>query len=209
MNTDRYSRSLVALLVLATIALALLAGPVDAAKKTKEQLANLPAKYRIWLDSVDMLITKQEKQAFLELEKDYQRDAFIERFWTFRDPYPQTLRNEFKERWITRTEEALSMFGRLDEDRSRTFLLNGSPEARIEIKCSELWPLEVWYYRRTENVGSDILLMFYQAGGLGVFRLWYPTDGTDALLRFPSGDISSCNLRDLEAIQAALNFAQL
>lgn len=209
MNGDSYSRSLVVLVVLATLALAFLAGPVDAAKKTKEQIANLPAQYRLWLQSVDLLITKEEKKAFLELKKDYQRDAFIERFWSFRDPYPQTLRNELKERWISRTEEALSMFGRLDEDRSRTLLLNGSPEVRIEIKCTEVWPLEVWYYQRTENVGSEILLMFYQSGGLGVFRLWYPSDGANALLRYPSGNISSCNLRDLEAIQAALNFAQL
>ncbi len=206
MNGNSYSRSLVALLVLATLALAPLAAPVDAAKKTKEQLANLPAKYRLWLHSVDLLITKEEKRAFLELGKDYQRDAFIERFWTFRDPYPQTTRNEFKERWINRSEEALSMFGRLDEDRSRVFLLNGTPEARIEVKCTELWPIEVWYYRRSENAG-EVLLMFFQKGGLGPFRIWYPTDGTGDLLRFPSGDISACGLNDLDTISAALNYA--
>jgi VWFA-related protein len=197
------------LLVLVTIVLAFLAGPVDAAKKIKEQLANLPEKYRLWLESVDLLITKAEKQAFLELEKDYQRDAFIERFWAFRDPYPQTLRNELKERWIAQSEEALSLFGRLDEDRSHIFLLNGPPDARIEVRCTDLWPTEVWYYRRTENAGSDILLMFYQRGALGAFRLWYPTDGVQDLLRFPGGEISGCKQDDLEAIQAAMNYAQL
>ena len=28
-----------------------------------------------------------------------QRDAFIRRFWGVRDPFPQTARNEFQERW--------------------------------------------------------------------------------------------------------------
>jgi VWFA-related protein len=207
-KADRYNRSFVALLVLGTLAIVLLAGPVEAAKKTKEQLENLPQKYKIWLASVDLLITKEERRAFLELEKDYQRDAFIERFWTFRDPYPQTTRNEFKERWINRSEEALSMFGRLDEARSSVYLLNGSPEARIEVKCTELWPIEVWYYRRSANAG-EVLVMFFQKGGLGPFRLWYPTDGTDELMRYPGGDISSCGINDMDTLRAVFNFAQL
>jgi VWFA-related protein len=207
-NGNSNRRSFVALLVLATIALVLLATPGDAAKKTKQQLADLPAKYRIWLQSVNLLITKEERKAFLELEKDYQRDAFIERFWDFRDPYPQTTRNEFKERWRNRSEEALSMFGRLDEDRSSVYLLNGSPEARIEVKCTELWPIEVWYYRRSEHAG-EVLVMFFQKGGLGPFRIWYPTDGTDELLRYPTGDISSCGLNDMDTLRAVFNYAQL
>ena len=43
-----------------------------------------------------MLITQAERDAFLALGKDYQRQAFIDAFWHARDPYPQTARNEFR-----------------------------------------------------------------------------------------------------------------
>src|SRR6185295_13790593 len=53
----------------------------------------LAPQYRQYLEDVLLLITKAEKKAFLALEKDYQRDAFIQGFWKARDPYPETPRN--------------------------------------------------------------------------------------------------------------------
>ncbi|MGB5175213.1 MAG: GWxTD domain-containing protein, partial [Thermoanaerobaculia bacterium] len=100
-------------------------------KELKAKLEALPQEYQLWVESVRILISDDELQAFLELEKDYQRDAFIERFWRSRDPYPQTPRNELKERWMSRVEEAKTLFGNLTEDRSRILLLNGIPTARI------------------------------------------------------------------------------
>ena len=47
---------------------------------------DLPADYRAWLEEVDSIVTKEELAAFLKLEKDYQRDAFIDRSWQERDP---------------------------------------------------------------------------------------------------------------------------
>jgi hypothetical protein len=61
-------------------------------KARKAALAALTDEYRLWLDSVDLIMSKEELDSFLELSKDYQRDAFIERFWQARDPYPQTIR---------------------------------------------------------------------------------------------------------------------
>ncbi|MGB5514900.1 MAG: GWxTD domain-containing protein, partial [Thermoanaerobaculia bacterium] len=109
-------------------------------KELKAKLEALPQEYQLWVESVRILISDDELQAFLELEKDYQRDAFIERFWRSRDPYPQTPRNELKERWMSRVEEAKTLFGNLTEDRSRILLLNGIPTARILVNCTELWP---------------------------------------------------------------------
>ena len=59
------------------------------AKKTKVP-DDLPERFKVWLDEVRLLITKEERETFLTIEKDYQRDAFIERFWKIRDPYPDT-----------------------------------------------------------------------------------------------------------------------
>ena len=68
-------------------------------KVRKAALAALPSQYQLWLESVDLIMSKEELDSFLELNKDYQRDAFIERFWKARDPYPQTPTNEARERW--------------------------------------------------------------------------------------------------------------
>ena len=86
----------------------------------------------------------EERATFLAIEKDYQRDAFIERFWKIRDPYPETGRNEFKDRWEARMVEVRSTFGDLADDRSTVLLLNGFPDAKVDIRCSGFYPAEVW-----------------------------------------------------------------
>ena len=43
--------------------------------------ADLAARYQSWLEEVAVLISPHERTAFLGLQKDYQRDAFIRRFW--------------------------------------------------------------------------------------------------------------------------------
>ena len=54
-------------------------------KEEKAAIEKLPEKYRQWLEEVAVLITPEERKAFLVLEKDYQRDAFIKQFWEVRD----------------------------------------------------------------------------------------------------------------------------
>ncbi len=182
--------------------------------KVKDQIAALAPEYQAWLEAVDVLITKEEKRAFLELDEDYQRDSFIEHFWRTRDSYPQTARNEFKERWIVRVKEARDLFGDLTEDRSRIYLLQGKPDARVEIRCTDLWHAEVWYYQSQpgadtaslRSVSSELLLLFYQRGG-SWYRLWYPGDGVEVLVRWPGGSIDSCRLSDTDVLRAAFRFA--
>jgi len=180
-------------------------------KEMKAKLAALPEEYRLWAESVRILISKDELKVFLELEKDYQRDAFIERFWRSRDPYPQTPRNELQERWMARVREAKTLFGNLTEDRSHILLLNGLPDARILIDCIELWPAEVWWYQRAENLGSEMALIFYQRGGLGAYRIWYPSDGLTGLIKFPGSDpwssIQMCRQSHIDALSAAFSLA--
>lgn len=134
-------RSPVAVLLIAALLFPLAAPAAAIAEK------DLPEVYRLWLQEVDPIITKAERKAFLELEKDYQRDAFIERFWQVRDPYPDTARNELRDSWGTRVTEAKQNFGSLDDERARFYLLNGSPAARLVDECGVLlWPTEVWIY---------------------------------------------------------------
>jgi len=151
-------------------------------REQKAALAKLPEKYRDWLNEVDVLISEAEKSTFLRLEKDYQRDAFIKRFWEVRDPIPGTPRNEFFDRWTARVEEAKLHFGNLLDDRARILLLNGEPAATFVSDCSTLlWPLEAWLYSGSDRLGEEFLVIFYKKWGAGLFRIWNPLEGVDAL----------------------------
>ena len=170
-----------------------------------DKAPQLQETYQRWLASVELLITEEEKAAFIELEKDYQRDAFIEQFWRVRDPYPSTARNEFKERWMARVDEVRYRFGELRDERSRVFLLNGSPDALVEIRCTDLWPAEAWYYKRAETIRSEIGLLFYQHWGTGPYRIWFPQDGFNVLRRFPGAtERLSCSIPQMEALRAVM-----
>lgn len=172
--------------VAAAIFLALASAPLLAISE-----ADLEPEYRAWLEEVAPILTKAEREAFLKLEKDYQREAFIERFWQARDPYPDTARNEMRETWTARVAEARLYFGGTKEERAKFYLLNGPPAARFEGQCSATtWPLEVWAYTRSERVHEDIMFfIFYRPFSQGPFRLWYPYEGISALLQFPRSGV--------------------
>jgi Ca-activated chloride channel family protein len=179
-------------------ALALVAGPSPAAAQTaaggpeagerqatEAAIAQLPARHRAFLQEVDLLLSAKERAAFLALEKDYQRDAFTARFWRSRDPFPETGRNEFRERWEERMVLAQDRFTDLSDDRARMLLYNGEPEQSEPLFCSELLrPLEVWQYSGTELIRTPFALVFYSHGGSrGRYRLWYPSQGLQPLLQ--------------------------
>ncbi|HEV7667984.1 MAG TPA: VWA domain-containing protein [Thermoanaerobaculia bacterium] len=148
----------------------------------KKLIAALSEEYRAWFEEVTILLSDEEKAAFLTLDKDYQRDAFIKRFWAVRDPYPETAKNEFKDRWQATIEQARASFGNLADDRSRLMLLNGPPDGRITSRCTTvLWPLEVWFYGRGNRLREEFVLVFYQRWGAGQYRLWAPGEGLDVL----------------------------
>ncbi|MEM7352451.1 MAG: GWxTD domain-containing protein, partial [Acidobacteriota bacterium] len=172
-------------LLLLTLVAGLVGPPAEAKKKkTKDAdlVALLPEKYQSWLEDVFYIISKDERALFLELEKDYQRDAFIERFWKVRDPYPRTTRNEFRDAYDARLRYAHENLGGVNDDRARIVLTNGAPTQVIEVRCSPyLWPTEVWYYDGSEKIAFEFLLLFYQQFGGGKFRLWQPSDGLEVL----------------------------
>ena len=188
----------------------------------RQAVANLPQTYQEWLQEVAPLITKEEREAFLKLEKDYQRDAFIENFWRVRDPYPDTARNELRESWSARVEEARQEFGTLDDVRARMYLLNGAPALRQVDTCGVLlWPTEAWIYPPSERVREVLVLVFYQPFGRGDWRLWMPADGVGKLFQAATPNTSAYDLIDqinnscvradrmAAAVSAVLNRGQL
>ncbi len=76
----------------------------------------LPPKYDKWLnEEVVYIITAKEKDVFLKLPSDRERDVFIESFWKQRDPSPETSQNEFKAEHYRRFEYANENFGTATE----------------------------------------------------------------------------------------------
>jgi len=163
-------------------------------REEKAAIDKLSQQYKDWLAEVDVLITKEEKWTFLRLDKDYQRDAFIKRFWEVRDPIPGTPRNEFYDRWTERLEEVKERFKTINDDRARILLLNGEPAGTFVSTCGTmLWPLEAWYYAGSDRVGEEFLVVFYRKWGAGLYRIWNPLEGLDVLFIDTAGGAGNGN----------------
>jgi Ca-activated chloride channel family protein len=185
-------------IVLSAVFLSL--APLAAAPPAKEAPlpADLAPRYVSWLDEVALLMNPQERAAFVALAKDYQRNAFIRRFWEVRDPFPQTARNEFQERWEERAKAARERFGNLTDDRAHMLLFNGEPARVLQARCEVLQPLEIWDYARTEKIRSDFSLVFVARGS--TYRLWYPGDGLEMLLLPDMRVQGSDTVKNLQAV---------
>ena len=171
----------------------------------------LPLEFKQFLGDVHFLISDVEREAFLEVTQDYQRRAWIERFWRVRDPYPDSVRNEFRARWEERLLYVRREFEGPRSDRARMLLLNGEPSGRIAFQCTMVtWPIEIWFYSHSDQVGHEFFLLFYRRGNQQHYELWHPSDGIERLLDFgvsaqaAGGDIQSCKDGDVAA--AAINW---
>ena len=153
----------------------------------------LPKKYEIWREEVAYIIAPKEKEVFLKLENDRERDLFIEEFWRQRDPTPGTTRNEFKDEHYRRIEYANRVFGRgtpikgWRTDRGRFYIMLGRPSHVEKYSTSDAHPIEIWYYRGNPKLGQapSYRLLFFQRYGTGEFKLYSPAaDGPKSLVAF-------------------------
>jgi len=167
-----------------------------AASKT---VKDLPPKYKQWLEEeVVYIITPLEKDVFLRLETDRERDLFMEAFWRQRDPTPGTPVNEFKEEHDRRIQYVNRTFGRTTSlpgwktDRGRFYILLGEPNDIERFTGeAEIYNTEVWFYQGLAKYGlpTGFYLLFYQKGGVGDYVLYSPaSDGPQALLTTYLGD---------------------
>jgi len=173
--------------ILLVLALCFFAPGLQSEKNT------LPAQYKKWLDEeVVYIISPMEKEVFLKLKTDKERDLFIDAFWKQRDPTPGTPGNEFKTEHYRRINYANHFLGRetpipgWKTDRGRMYIILGEPNdiQRFESK-SETYPAEIWFYQGKTDVGlpPGFNLVFFQEGGNGEYKLYSPVkDGPQALL---------------------------
>ena len=105
-----------------------------AQKKTpnKVKVKDLDKKYRDWFDVIHYIITPMEKDIFLKLTNNRDRDAFINLFWNLRDPTKGTPQNEYKDEHMKRFIYANRYFRGgpgpgWRSDRGRIYIVLGPP----------------------------------------------------------------------------------
>ncbi|MGB9863720.1 MAG: GWxTD domain-containing protein [Candidatus Saccharicenans sp.] len=158
----------------------------------KDLLKTLTPAQKEWLEIVTPIITEAEKQVFLKLKTEQERDRFINLFWKIRDPNPETNENEFYREYLERVHYADNYFsigsskrGCLTE-RGYYYLLLGKPlERQVFATYSDIWPMELWFYKGDPKYGLPgyFYLLFYQPQGVGDYRLYYPgVEGPEKLV---------------------------
>ncbi|MFQ5722471.1 MAG: GWxTD domain-containing protein, partial [Candidatus Aminicenantales bacterium] len=182
-----------------------------------ESLHNLPPEFKKWLEEdVAYIISPLEKEVFLQLKTDKERELFIEAFWKQRDPTPGTPRNEFKEEHYRRLHYANYRFGRgvpkpgWKTDRGRIYIILGEPrDIQRYVGESEICNTEVWFYQGLSQYGlpAGFNLIFFQKNNIGEYVLYSPSsDGPQALLTSYFGDQANymAAYRTLRKINPAL-----
>jgi GWxTD domain-containing protein len=94
-----------------------------------------------------------EKEVFLQLETDLERNTFISAFWKQRNPNPNLPENEFKKEHYRRIVYAHNWFGRdtpgpgWRTDLGRIYITLGEPKSieRSE-SFNELQPTIIWFF---------------------------------------------------------------
>jgi GWxTD domain-containing protein len=172
----------------------------DPSAYPKVGLDDLPAGYRQWLEEqVVWIITRDERDVFLRLRSDSQRDLFIDRFWQVRDPSPGTRRNEYREMHYDRLAYANRMLGGETStpgvltDRGRVWVLLGEPRNRTRVAGGgTLVPSEVWFYAVDPSLGLSphFYLVFFRDTEFGEYRLWSPGFHGAKRLLSPGGQLS-------------------
>jgi GWxTD domain-containing protein len=148
--------------------------------------AVLPERYTRWLEEeVVYLITKRERDVFLQLQTDRERDIFIDAFWKHRDPTPGTPRNEFKEEHVRRVAYANKYYGRSTPlpgwktDRGRIYILLGPPKNIEQYDhVNGVYPTEIWFYLGDPDLGlpTAFNVIFFRKDGGGDYILYSPTE---------------------------------
>jgi GWxTD domain-containing protein len=172
-----------ALVVLAAAALA-------PAQKVSEK--DLPAKYKDWLNLVSYHVQPVEKDVFLQLRNDRDRDLFIDTFWKQRDPTPGTPENEYRDEIVKRFQYVNEFFGRTTTregwrtDMGRIYMVLGPPASIERFDATlGLVPCQSWSYYgdARKDLPPQFILLFYQRSGVGEYKLYDPvSDGPSRLM---------------------------
>src|SRR5579864_2424751 len=178
-------------------------------RKIKKTLKELDTPYRQWLnEDVVYIISPEERQAFLQLETNEEREQFIEQFWLRRSSNPDLPDNDFKEEHYRRiayaNEHYASGIPGWKTDRGRMYIMWG-PADEVDSHPSggtydrpmeegggstTTYPWETWRYRYMEGVGENIIIEFVDPSGSGEYNQTMDPSEKDALTHVPGAGLS-------------------
>ena len=178
-------------------------------KKMKRTLKELDSTYRQWLnEDVTYIISPDERNAFLQLDTNEEREQFIEQFWLRRSSNPDLPDNDFKEEHYRRiaytNEHYASGIPGWKTDRGRMYIMWG-PADEVESHptggtydrpmeegggSTTTYPFETWRWRYLEGIGENIILEFVDPSGSGEYHLTMDPSEKDALLHVPGAGLS-------------------
>ncbi len=161
--------------------------PDDQPRKIKAERGDA---YARWLtEEVGPIATEAERQAYLKLKTNEEREKFIHYFWDLRDPNSDTEENEYRDEYYERIAYANEHYSSgkpgWKTDRGRIYIKFGKPDD-IESHPSggtyqrmsyegggsiSAYPFEKWFYRYLPGVGSGVEIEFVDPTGSGEYRI--------------------------------------
>jgi GWxTD domain-containing protein len=178
-------------------------------RKIKKTFKELDNAYKQWLgEDVPYIISPEERNAFLQLSTNEEREQFIEQFWLRRSSNPDLPDNDFKEEHYRRiayaNEHYASGIPGWKTDRGRMYIMWG-PADEVESHptggtydrpmeegggSTSTYPWETWRWRYLEGIGENIILEFVDPSGSGEYHLTMDPSEKDALLHVPGAGLS-------------------
>jgi len=181
----------------------------EAKRKMKKTLKELDSSYKTWLtEDVTYIISPDERNAFLQLDTNEEREQFIEQFWLRRSSNPDLPENDFKEEHYRRIAYANEHFASgipgWRTDRGRMYIMWG-PADEVESHptggtydrpmdegggSTSTYPWETWRWRYLEGIGENVILEFVDPSGSGEYHMTMDPSEKDALLHVPGAGLS-------------------
>jgi Ca-activated chloride channel family protein len=144
-------------------------------RERKDRIAKLSEIYRQFLEDVEPIMLDQERDTFLIMESDAQRDLYIADFWHRRDLTEGTPSGAFQKIYYDRLATAKEQFKSLHSDRGRAYVIHGAPnEIYTPQPCDLFQPMEQWTYRDLKGLEKQGRFLFYLPRGRDDYVLWQP-----------------------------------
>lgn len=153
---------------------------------------NLSPHYKHWLEEeVPYIIQTEERDEFLHLKSDAERDNFIKSFWEARNPTPGSDTNEYEAEHYRRLAYANQNFGNIKAqdgwrtDRGHIYIVLGPPEQRANYPAARnVRPIQIWFYEsKTPALPSHFYILFYKRSIGEDYTLYSPyQDGPSRLV---------------------------
>ncbi len=178
-------------------------------KNEKDLYKELDSQYKNWLEQdVVYIISPEERNAFLHLQTNEEREQFIEAFWQRRNPDPDSSVNAFKDEHYRRIAYANEHFAAglpgWKSDRGRIYIVWGPPDSIDEHPTggnyerpadegggeTSTFPFEDWHYKYMEGIGENIDLEFVDTTMSGEYHFTTDPSEKDALMYVPGAGLT-------------------